>query len=92
MESRVIRRKYSPQNKIFLKLITFTQFELAYEVRSKIYSNLISFDPNLTLRLESSQIEKALTSLFKETPEEVAYVTRNVSRYDTNNDGIITYE
>ena len=30
--------------------------------------------------------------LLNEDPAELSYVTRNVFRYDLNNDGVVTYE
>ena len=69
----------------------FSNYQLAYHVRAKVYEKLISFDDNLNYEFEEREIKKALISLLGEDKFEVTYVTRNVFRYDKNNDGIVTY-
>lgn len=69
----------------------FTNLRLSFQVRQRVYELLISFDDNVNYEFESNEIERALVEILNESKEEVAYVVKNVFRYDTNNDGVITY-
>lgn len=53
---------------------------------------LISFDDNVNYEFEKEEIKKALVEILDETDAEIAYVVNNVFRYDSNHDGIVTYE
>ena len=70
----------------------FTNLSLSYQIRRQVYEILISFDDNRNFELEKEEITRALVEILDESQEELAYITRNVYRYDTNQDGIITYE
>ena len=70
---------------------TFTDMSMASEVRTIVFTLLVRFDENRNNEFEEEEIKEALIKLLNEDPSELIYVTRNVFRYDLNNDGIVTY-
>jgi Ca2+-binding EF-hand superfamily protein len=61
-------------------------------VRKRLYELIISFDEKNRYRFEEMDIRKALVEILSESESEIAYVVKNVFRYDTDHDGVVTYE
>lgn len=77
-----------------LKLIVrfkFISYDLAEKVRQRVLELLIPYDRNRDKFLEKIEIENALIGILRENDKELLYVTRNVFRYDKDNDGKVTY-
>jgi hypothetical protein len=53
---------------------------------------LEKYDTNKDLLFDEQEIHAALIDLLKESEIELAYVTRNVFRYDKDGDKNVTYE
>ena len=53
---------------------------------------LIPYDVDKNHEFDQKEIENAMVGLLKESEQELSYVTKNVFRYDVNNDGEVTYD
>lgn len=70
----------------------FSNYDLAKRVRARVFELLIPFDANKDKKFDEPEIRNALITLLKENEYELAYVTRNVFRYDRDNDKNVTYD
>lgn len=70
----------------------FSDLSLAYQVRERCYYLLEKYDENKDLLFDEKEIQSALIDLLKENQYELAYVTRNVFRYDVDGDRNVTYD
>jgi Ca2+-binding EF-hand superfamily protein len=70
----------------------FSNYDLSDEVRKKVWDLLVKYDKNKDSRFDENEIHEALIDLLKENQHELAYVTRNVFRYDKDGDRNVTYE
>ena len=52
---------------------------------------MIPYDVNQDKHFDEKEIQNALVGLLKENQYELAYVTRNVFRYDRDGDKNVTY-
>lgn len=75
-----------PSNKF-----VFSDYAFARLVRQAVWNKLIPYDKDKNEEFSKDEIEAALVGLLKEKQEELLYVTKNVFRYDRNNDGEVTY-
>jgi hypothetical protein len=53
---------------------------------------LVPYDADFDQAFDENEIHAALEGLLKEDRNELAYVTRNVFRYDKDNDNRVTYD
>lgn len=70
----------------------FTNWDLSNLVRKTVWDLLVKFDKNKDEKFDEAEIQDALVTLLKESEHELAYVTRNVFRYDRDGDKNVTYE
>lgn len=73
-------------------VFNFSNYDLSDLVRKTVWDLLIQFDKNKDLKFDEHEIQDALITLLKENQHELAYVTRNVFRYDRDGDKNVTYE
>ena len=65
----------------------FSDYSFARKVRQRVLECLIPYDVDKNHEFDQKEIENAMVGLLKENENELSYVTKNVFRYDVNNDG-----
>lgn len=80
-----------PPVKVDSKFV-FSDYSFAKRVRARVFELLVPYDADKNNEFNESEIEAALVGLLKEDKNELAYVTKNVFRYDRDNNGEVTYD
>ncbi len=75
-----------------LSKFVFSDYSFAKEVRARVFEFLVPYDLDKNREFNEAEIHGALVGLLKEDQNELAYVTRNVFRYDKDNNGEVTYD
>ena len=75
-----------------IKRFNSIEEEVGYDVRTRTIELLSRYDVNKDLQFQKSEIIELLKEVFGETKIEIDYVILNISRYDTNGDGEVTYD
>lgn len=66
--------------------------EVGDNIRTRTIELLSRYDINKDLQFQKSEIIELLKEVFGESKIEIDYVILNISRYDSNNDGEVTYD
>lgn len=80
-----------PPVKVDSKFV-FSDYSFAKRVRARVFELLVPYDADKNNEFCQPEIEAALVGLLKEDKNELAYVTKNVFRYDRDNNGEVTYD
>lgn len=70
----------------------FSDYSFAKKVRARVFELLVPYDLDKNTEFNEAEIRGALIGLLKEDEHEIAYVTKNVFRYDKDNNGEVTYD
>lgn len=70
----------------------FSDYSFAKKVRARVFELLVPYDLDKNAELNEAEIRGAMIGLLKEDENELAYVTKNVFRYDKDNNGEVTYD
>jgi len=73
-------------------MFNFSSYAFAKKVRDRVLECLIPYDADKDQLFTEQEIKNALVGLLKESELELQYVTRNVFRYDRDNDKCVTYD
>ena len=70
----------------------FSDYNFSKQVRARVYELLVPYDFDRNQQFNEAEINAALTGLLREDENELKYVTRNVFRYDRDNNKEVTYD
>ena len=70
----------------------FSDYSFSKKVRARVYELLVPYDFDRNQQFNEAEINAALTGLLREDENELKYVTRNVFRYDRDNNKEVTYD
>lgn len=77
----------APINRSVVQKFNFSDYSFARKVRARVLELLIPYDKDQNKQFDEKEIQDALIGLLKEDENELKYVTKNVFRYDRDNNG-----